>query len=178
MMKRNVAAVLVAGLVLGGGATAYAAGPARGARRECVAQLKAAGQRRGPEARQALRTCMADAGLAKLGAAGLFERAVHGDLVVRAKGGFQTYTFDKGKVESASADSITLTRPDGQQVTLSITADTRHRGAWPPQAGKPAVVVSQSGRAVLVAQSRDSRVHSLRKPQAMYSRRGAGGGPR
>ena len=157
-MKRKLAIVIVIGLVLGGGAVAYAAdGPGPGARgearRQCVADMKAAGQKRGPEARQALRRCVGEAGVAaKLGADGLYKRAIHGDLIVRARGGFESYTFDKGKVDSVSSTSIALTRPDGRQVTLSITSDTKHRGAWPAQAGKPALVVSQSGKAVLIVQ--------------------------
>ena len=83
-------------------------------------------------------------------------RAVHGDLVVRGKG--DTYvpiTFDRGKVTAASATSISLERPDGVAVTVSIGSSTTFRGidsATGLRVGDPAVVTSAGNVATVIAQ--------------------------
>ena len=83
-------------------------------------------------------------------------RSVHADLVVKDKDGtYVTITVDRGTVTAASATSITLDRPDGKQVTLAVTTDTKVRGVASVaalQTGKAAVVVSRSGTATQIGQ--------------------------
>ncbi|MDQ3569375.1 MAG: hypothetical protein M3396_01880 [Actinomycetota bacterium] len=175
MIKRNIAILLVAGIVLGGGALALAQGPPdRSTVEPSAAQApddrKAARQAR----REAARKCMQDAGedLArrqqcrqqfKAGKAGKgawggpLRRAVHGDLVVGgADGRFEKLVFDRGTLNQASdATKIVIDRPDGQQVTLALTDQTRYRGvqgANQLRKGEPAVVTSRDGKALTVAQ--------------------------
>jgi hypothetical protein len=89
-------------------------------------------------------------------------RAIHGDLLVPNAGGngFRTVTFDRGTVTAVSASSITVQRRDGQSVTDAINGQTRFRGvqsAGQVATGKPAVVVSQGGTAIAVAQRDPNR---------------------
>jgi hypothetical protein len=83
-------------------------------------------------------------------------RSVHADLVVKDKDGtYVTITIDRGTVTAASATSITLDRPDGKQVTLAVTTDTKVRGVASVaalQTGKAAVVLSRSGTATQIGQ--------------------------
>ncbi len=87
-------------------------------------------------------------------------RSVHGDVVVKDKDGqYVTVTFDRGTVTAASATSITLTRPDGPSVTLTVNADTKVHGpasAAAVVAGKDAVVVSRSGTATQILQRKNA----------------------
>ena len=81
--------------------------------------------------------------------------AIHGELIMRTQDGFENVTFDKGKVTAASATSITIERADGESVTKAINADTKSRGveaAEQLEVGKGALVVSKGDTAVLVAQ--------------------------
>jgi hypothetical protein len=86
----------------------------------------------------------------------LARHGVHGDIIVKDKtGAYVTVTFDRGSVTAASATAVTLDRPDGQSVTLAVTADTKVHGAASAAeltVGKPAVVVSRSGTATQIAQ--------------------------
>lgn len=178
MLKRNFAVVLVAGLVLGGGAVALAGdGPARptvlAARTDSPPSTPNAEEPPGRRAaRQALRACLGQAGEDEaarrackeaagpalrhrpgpgpLGLAPL-GRAVHGTVTVPdGNGGWHEVTFDKGTVDEASDGSrIVLDRPDGRTVTIELTAETRYHGV----ADAAAVV---DGRAALVV-SRDGR---------------------
>lgn len=191
ILKRNAAVVVLAGLVLGGAAVAWAGGgpprptvlalaqtgdtttppstpptPAdRRARREAArACLEAAGQDAA-----ARRACLDAAGPHKpgggpnlrggpLGGLGMLGKAVHGSVVVpgEAEGTWQTVTFDRGTVnEATDGGTIVLDRPDGEQVTLALTADTTFHGvadAAAIQEGKPAMVVSKDGTATQVVQ--------------------------
>ncbi len=83
-------------------------------------------------------------------------RAVHGDVVVRQPGGgYATVTFDRGQVTSASGSQITLKRPDGPSVQLTINADTKFRGIASAAAirlNEPAVVISKGKVATMVVQ--------------------------
>lgn len=175
MLKRNLALVLVAGLVLGGGATAWAAGdPAptttpttlTPAERQARAQaLKTCLQ--GAQDTAARKACVAAAGLgtanaAKRKALGLpgpdvLGRAIHGSLLVPGPNStWQTVTFDRGKVDAATTGTrIVLDRADGQQVSLALTADTAYHGvdgAASLKVGQPALVVSKDGTATHVLQ--------------------------
>ncbi|MCU1463892.1 MAG: hypothetical protein JWO37_3967 [Acidimicrobiales bacterium] len=148
MLKRNIAVVVLAALVLGVGAYAWAEGaPARpaSATATAMAGVPAVG---GP----------ADAALRPMRPAGraLLRRGVHGDVIVKDKNGtFVTVTFDKGKVTGHTGSSITVERPDGKSVTLTLDAATTYRGiasAADIRDGKGAIVVSKGGTATTVAQ--------------------------
>jgi len=87
----------------------------------------------------------------------LARRAVHGDVVVKAKdGSYVTVTFDRGTVTAASATSVTLQRPDtNQPVTLAVDTNTKVHGvasAADLKVGQDAVVVSRSGTATQIFQ--------------------------
>ena len=91
------------------------------------------------------------------GLVGLLRRSDHGTFEVKNKAGqWVTYTFDRGKVTAVNGQSITLARPDGQSVTLTITPETRFRGvtsAADIKTGRGAIVVSDSaGKALIIAQ--------------------------
>jgi hypothetical protein len=91
--------------------------------------------------------------LAKL--ARLARRAVHGDLLVKTKNGYQTVTFDRGKVTAASATSVSVQRPDGVSVTEKLTSSTKYLGISSSSAivsGKGAILISRNGTALAVAQ--------------------------
>ncbi|MBV8980959.1 MAG: hypothetical protein JO086_08680, partial [Acidimicrobiia bacterium] len=88
-------------------------------------------------------------------AKGIFRRVVHGDVVVRGKDGFQNVTYDRGKEDSVSGDTLTITRPDGKQVSVKLTSTTRYRGvkdASQLQTGKETLVLSKDGNALMVGQ--------------------------
>jgi hypothetical protein len=155
MLKRNIAILTIAVVVLGTGALAWAKGaperpttstaePSRAQpdRAPAKAERRA---RRGP-ARRARR---------------LGGRAVHGDLIVRGKDGFENVTFDKGDVVRHSATSVTVKRADGVEVTKAVDEATRFRGidsADKIADGRPALVVSKGDTATVVAQrSGDAR---------------------
>jgi hypothetical protein len=131
---KRMTAVLVGTLVLAGGAYAYAADSPSTAPPSASAP---AAPHPGQDHRGPLR------------------RAVHGDLIVRTKAGFENVTVDRGKVTAVSATSITIERPDGVSVTKAVTSDTRFRGvdaAEQVERGKGALVVSKGNTAVLIAQ--------------------------
>ena len=133
-MFKRMTAVLVGTLVLAGGAYAYAADSPSSAPPSASAPAAPhpSQDRRGP-----------------------LRRAVHGDLIVRTKAGFENVTVDRGKVTAVSATSITIERPDGVSVTKAVTSDTRSRGvdaAEQVEQGKGALVVSKGNTAVLIAQ--------------------------
>ncbi|HEX9547917.1 MAG TPA: hypothetical protein VF942_11290 [Acidimicrobiales bacterium] len=103
------------------------------------------------------------------GLVGLLRRADHGTFEVKNKAGqWVTYTFDKGKVTSVNAQSITLARPDGKSATLNITPDTKFRGvasAADVQTGKGAIVISNSSDNALVVAQRDRSAHPAQPAQ-------------
>jgi hypothetical protein len=85
----------------------------------------------------------------------LRHRTVHGDLTVRTKDGFEQITVDRGKLTSVEGSTLTVTRPDGPVVTVTVNDQTRYRGIDSKddlQTGKPVVVVSKDGTAKGVAQ--------------------------
>lgn len=153
MIKRHLAGLTVAALIAGGGAAAWAAAPS------APAAQPAAQSQQQPEGQQG-----------KRGGAGLARRAVHGDLIVRAKGGtFQNVTLDRGTVQAKGDNTITLKRPDGPVVTVKVDGNTRYRGVSSfdqVQTGQPAEVLSHEGTALAVAQ---------RQPGASPGRNNANG---
>jgi hypothetical protein len=93
-------------------------------------------------------------------ARGLLERSDHTTVEVKAKGQWVTFTIDRGKVTSTSANSISLARPDGQSVTINIAPTTKYRGvsgATAVQVGKSARVVSENGTATVIIQGNNAR---------------------
>ncbi|HEX8727871.1 MAG TPA: hypothetical protein VF739_04570 [Ktedonobacterales bacterium] len=80
----------------------------------------------------------------------------HGTIITSVNGAYVTYTVDAGQVSNASASALTLTRLDGQQVTLSITASTvwgnHHATPKNPAKldGRHIVVFSQNGVAAQI----------------------------
>jgi hypothetical protein len=139
MLKRNLGVLVLAAALLGGGALAWAqtsdGSPAAPTTTAPAARHrpKAAGQRQ----------------------AGILRRVVHGDLVVRGKDGFQNVTYDRGKEDGVSGDTLTITRPDAKLVSVKLTSDTKYKGvkdASELQAGRPTIVVSKDGKALMVGQ--------------------------
>lgn len=157
------------------GGTTPTSAPATTAERQAGREALRACVDKAGEDVAARRACLAAAGVAKpdgrRGQArrggpswglGALSKAVHGTLVVPGEGGtWQTVTFDRGTVDAASGGSkIVLDRPDGEKVTLALTADTRYRGIAGPaavQEGKAALVVSKDGKATLVVQRDPTR---------------------
>jgi hypothetical protein len=158
MIKRIVAAVAVAAVVAGGGAYAFAqaqpddprpaageapAGPA-GWPARCRALLDGDGG--GEPSAPARRLCRRG---------GLAARTVHADLKVKAGDGFANLTYDRGEVTAVSDAAITLRRPDGVSVTVTLTATTRYvgvGGADEVATGRKAAVLARQGVALVVAQ--------------------------
>jgi hypothetical protein len=138
MLKRNIAVLVLVGALLGGGAYAWAQTADTSTSAPKVGQQ--APERQGKPGRRV---------------AGVLQRVVHGDLVVRGKDGFQNVTYDRGKEDGVSDNTLTLTRPDGKKVSVKLTGDTKYRGvkdASQLQAGKQTIVVSKDGNALTVGQ--------------------------
>jgi hypothetical protein len=139
MLKRNLAVLVLVGALLGGGAYAWA--QTSDTSPSAPTTTPKSGQQ-APNARGQR-------------AKGILKRVVHGDLIVRGKDGFQNVTYDRGKEDGAANDTLTVTRPDGKQVSVKLTGDTKYRGvkdASQLQAGKQTIVLSKDGNALMVAQ--------------------------
>ncbi len=96
---------------------------------------------------------------------GLLARTDHATIELKVKGQWVTYDLDRGKVTAVSATSITLARPDGQSVTLTIDSATRfgHKlSAAAITVGARATVISDGGTARRVVQV----LHPARKAAA------------
>src|SRR5436190_10044865 len=143
MLKRNLAVLVLVGALLGGGAYAWAQ----------TSDTSPAAPGTGPKTGQ-------QAPNGKGGAKGMLRRVVHGDLVVRGKDGFQNVTYDRGKEDGVSDNTLTITRPDGKKVSVKLTSDTKYKGvkdASELQAGRPTLVVSKDGNALIVGQRSGDR---------------------
>ena len=143
--KKAAALGVAAAALAGGGAAAWAqstGGPGAPAPATTTAPAKSAAP-----AAPGIR-------LAQLRA--IARRADHGDLELKTKDGtWVTVTLDRGTVSAASATSVTIDRPDGQKVTLSINSSTKVHGIASVadlKTGKAAIVVSQSGAATQILQ--------------------------
>lgn len=125
------------------------AGEDRPARRACFAR---AGAGAGADSKRHRRP-----GALHHGLPGVLGRAVHGTVIVpNGSGGFEEVTFDRGRVDAATdAGRIVLDRPDGPEVTVALTPDTKYHGidnAGALVEGRPAMVVSRDGKALHVVQ--------------------------
>lgn len=119
----RVAIVGFAALVLAGGAVAVA-GAAHGDK----------GKAAHPKAHVAKR-------LARSG--------VHADVsLIRADGTTDSFSVDRGTVTASSSSSLTLLRPDGKSVTLSLSSTTVARGTV--AVGKHVLAFSRNGAAFRV----------------------------
>lgn len=131
------------------------AGEDRPARRACFARAGAGarpGSAEGSDGRH-----HRGPGAFHRGLPGALGRAVHGTVIVPdGAGGFEEVTFDRGRVDAASDSSkIVLDRPDGPEVSLALTPDTKYHGIDNAGAlvdGRPALVVSRDGKALHVMQ--------------------------
>lgn len=147
MLKRNLAVLVLVGALLGGGAYAWAQTSDTSPAAPTTLPTSNAGP---PKSAQ-----QAPAGARGQRAKGLLRRVVHGDLIVRGKNGFQNVTYDRGKEDGVSNNTLTITRPDGKQVSVKLTSDTKYRGvkdASQLQAGKQTILLSNAGNAVMVGQ--------------------------
>jgi hypothetical protein len=138
MLKRNLAVLVLTGALLTGGAFAWAqtgdSSPSAPTQSTNAQQAPGRGGQR---------------------ADGYLKRVVHGDLIVRGKDGFQNVTYDRGKEDGVSNGTLTITRPDGKKVSVKLTNDTKYKGvkdASQLQAGKPTLIVSKDGNALVVGQ--------------------------
>ena len=137
MLKRNLAVLVLATVLIGGGAFAWAQTSDGSSSAPTTAPNGQEARPRSGERR------------------GLLRRVVHGDLIVRGDGGFQNVTYDRGKEDGVSGDTLTITRPDTKKVNVKLTSDTKYRGvkdASQLQAGKETLVVSKDGKALIVGQ--------------------------
>jgi hypothetical protein len=95
-------------------------------------------------------------GLRRLG-----RRAVNGSLVVKTATGFQTITFNRGKVDSVSGSKLTMTdgtrRASYQTVTLTIPSTARIRDNRQPatlaalKPGQRVIVIQAPKRTFVIA---------------------------
>jgi len=146
-------------------ALSLAADPAPGppadkaARREQLRTCAKAKVDAGAEKREAVKACATELGVepgrpGKAGkAAKRLGRAAHAELIVPkrgAEGTWETIVVDRGKVTAASAESVSLQRPDGPTVSVRVVAGTKVRGAASAAelaTGRQVVVVSAGGEA-------------------------------
>jgi hypothetical protein len=91
----------------------------------------------------------------------LARRAVHGSIVVKTATGFQTITFNRGKVDSVSGRQLTMTdgtrRASDQTVTLTIPVTARIRDNHQPatlaalKPGQRVIVIQAPKRTFVIA---------------------------
>ena len=104
------------------------------------------------------------AGRAGLHPRRLLGRAVHGDVVVATKSGFQTVTFDRGFAQSVSGQQLTLNegtkKATYKTITLTIPADARVRDDGTKttlgniKSGQHVLVVQGPKRTLVIARTR------------------------
>ena len=165
MRKHVVAIAIAACAVLGMGAYAWASN--QPADPSVSTQQQQPQQQHGtsPHEQQRHRPGLGRSG--GLGALG--GRAIHGDLRIQTRQGFQDVTFDRGTVTAVNASSITVHRADNQDVTEQIDANTRFRGvdSWQQvHTNEPATIVSRDGgHTAAVVIQRGNRVRNGNFPR-------------
>jgi hypothetical protein len=141
MLKRNAGVVLVAALVLGVGAHAWAeGGPADPSVTSSTPSASPDSSGKGV-VRHRLRQ--------------LARHTYHGDLDVWVDGQTHEVTIDKGKLVSHDRDSVTVTDPTGAAHEFPVTSDTKVRGAGEDHElvdGRGTLVVSEGGVTKAVVQ--------------------------
>jgi len=152
--KKAVAVVIGATVVLGGaGAAAWAE----------TSSASAVSTPTTPVAPAATPAVTPGAGTrARVRAGALLGRIDHGVVEVKdASGAWITVDYDRGKLASVSGNALTLARPDGQSVTLTVTPTTTFRGVTSEAGlvvGRPTIIVSNpDGSARIVAQGTGAR---------------------
>ena len=78
----------------------------------------------------------------------------HGSVITSVNGAYVTYTVDVGQVSAISSTSITLTRLDTQQVTLSVNANT----IWGNHHAAPKNLSKLQGRRIVVFSQNDAAI--------------------
>jgi len=105
------------------------------------------------------------------GPGGIAAHAIHGELIVpqRPEPGedppepgtepteFETIVLDAGVVTAVSDDSLTLERPDGKKVTVTITDDTRQREDADIEVGDKVRVIADTDGNARAIMSRPDR---------------------
>ncbi|MFZ0171481.1 MAG: hypothetical protein WAL04_07340 [Acidimicrobiales bacterium] len=83
----------------------------------------------------------------------LARHTIHAQLIVRTKAGFETVTIDKGKLDTDSSTTITITRADHVNVSATIRSSTKFVGLSESQlgSGDGVVLVQHAGYALYVA---------------------------
>lgn len=147
---RKVLAVAGATTLAAAGATTLAALAAGG-----VASANAAGATQGGPATVTASTTPHHSGAGHPLLRHLLRRTVHGQFVVRTKGGtLQTFDLDRGVLQSVTSTTITLapTQTANASVSATITSQTHFRGLPQSQLqpGDRVVLVYEGGNAVLV----------------------------
>lgn len=69
-----------------------------------------------------------------------FGRAIHAEVILPDGDGFRTLVLDRGRAVEVSETSLTLERPDGERVTVTVTSETEVYGE--PEAGNPVSVAA------------------------------------
>jgi hypothetical protein len=134
-MRRTAAAIAAGAVLMGsgvaigvaltggasaatGGAAAATAAAAQKTGHRCAGLVAALEESGRPAAARRLHA-LCNSPLLRLAAAG-----IHGEITYKAKGGFRTAAFERGKVESASSSAVTVQAADGTTWTWDIVSNT------------------------------------------------------
>jgi len=154
--RRKLAAAAGAGLVLVGGGTA-AAYAATGGASPTTSAANAAVVLASTTGTSSPAAAPAATGGKALRIRALLARTDYATVEVKAKGSWVTYTVNRGRLTAVSATSVTVLRPDGDSVTVAVTATTKIRGlrgAPSLQTGHNVEVVSGPTGAIVIIQGK------------------------
>jgi hypothetical protein len=157
MTRGKIAAVAMVGAAVlgGGGATAWAATTGASASSTPAASAPASTSPSTSKPAATPKATKGHKGKSHHGTRSLLARSDHATVEVKSGTTWVTDTYDRGTVTAASGSSITLHRPDGQNVTLAITPTTKFKGVTSASGlvtGKEALVVSTAGQATHIAE--------------------------
>lgn len=85
----------------------------------------------------------------------LLARSDYATVELKRHGHWLTYTLDRGKVTAVTSTHLTMVRPDGASVGLTLASSTKYKGVSGESSirvGKRASVISLDGTAVRVTQ--------------------------